>query len=61
MTSPAATKQDIDELKRWILEREISAIRWSVGALISTQIAYFVITLSTMYFMLQHLLPTHNS
>lgn len=50
-----ATKQDLDdlkqELKQWMLEREVAAIRWFVG----TQIAYVVITLGAMYFMLQRL------
>jgi hypothetical protein len=56
MNEPA-TKQDIenierrlekklDELKTWLLDREVTAIRWFVG----TQIAYFVITLGAMYF-----------
>jgi hypothetical protein len=47
----SATKQDINELKQWILEREIQTIRWFVG----TQITYFIITLGAMYFMLQHI------
>jgi len=57
MTDDPATKQDIeaaerrlekklDELKAWMLDREIASIRWLVG----TQIAYFVITLGAMYF-----------
>jgi hypothetical protein len=45
-----ATKQDITELKQWMLDREVSSIRWFVA----TQITYFVITLGAIYFMLQH-------
>ena len=57
-----ATKQDvesserrlekrIDELKAWMLDREVASIRWFVG----TQLAYVVITLGAMYFMLAKL------
>jgi hypothetical protein len=57
-----ATKQDlegverrlekrIDELKSWMLDREVASIRWFVG----TQLAYVVITLGAMYFMLAKL------
>jgi hypothetical protein len=45
-----ATKQDIKELKQWMLEREVQSIRWFVG----TQITYFIVTLVAMYFMLQY-------
>ena len=38
------------ELKQWMLEREVASIRWFVG----TQLAYVVITLGAMYFMVQH-------
>lgn len=44
-----ATKADLNDLKMWMLEREVTAIRWFVG----TQLAYVVITLGAMYFMLQ--------
>jgi hypothetical protein len=47
-----ATKDDLNELKRWMLEREVQSIRWFVG----TQLAYVVITLGAMYFMLSHVL-----
>jgi hypothetical protein len=50
-----ATKQDITELKQWILEREVTTIRWSLALLVGTQITYFIVTLGAMYFMLQHL------
>jgi hypothetical protein len=49
------TKQDLKdvttELKQWMLEREVASIRWFVG----TQMAYVVITLGAMYFMLQRI------
>ena len=53
-----ATKLDvvsaIAELKLYILEREVSAVRWFVGI----QLTYFTlvmgVTLGAMYFMLQH-------
>ena len=51
MGNDPATKQDIQDLKQWMLEREIASIRWFV----STQLAYVVITLGAVYFMLQHL------
>jgi hypothetical protein len=41
----------IDELKAWMLDREVASIRWFVG----TQLAYVVITLTAMYFMLAKL------
>ena len=51
----AATKADLQELRRdlkeFILEREVASIRWFVG----TQIAYFALTLGAVYFMLSHL------
>jgi hypothetical protein len=50
-----ATKQDLQDavsaLKQWMLEREVQSIRWFVG----TQLAYVVITLGAMYFMLAKL------
>ena len=51
MNEPA-TKQDLLDLERrlenFILNRELKSLRWSVGI----QIAYFSITLATMYFLL---------
>jgi hypothetical protein len=52
-----ATKQDledaerrletkIDQIKLWMLDREVAAIRWFVG----TQLAYVVILVGAMYF-----------
>ena len=53
--SEPATKDDIQDLERdlkqFILEREVQAIRWFIG----TQIAYFAITLSAVWFMLSRL------
>lgn len=48
--SEPATREDIKELKQWFLEREVTAIRWMVG----TQIAYFAITLSAVWFLVSH-------
>jgi hypothetical protein len=52
MTDPA-TKDDLEDLRRdlkqWMLEREVASIRWFVG----TQLAYVVITLGAMVFMLR--------
>ena len=51
MNEPA-TKEDVRELGRelrqFILEREVQSIRWFVG----TQVAYFAITLSAVYFLI---------
>jgi hypothetical protein len=51
MNDSPATKQDLIDLKQFILEREVLSIRWFVG----TQIAYFAITLTAVWFMLSHL------
>jgi hypothetical protein len=50
-----ATKGDIRDLRKFILKREVSAIRWFVATFIGAQIAYFAITLGAVYFMLSHL------
>ena len=54
-----ATKGDIQqatqEIREFILKREVSSIRWFVGTFIGAQIAYFAITLGAVYFMLSHL------
>jgi hypothetical protein len=54
-----ATKGDIQqavqEIREFILKREVSSIRWFVGTFIGAQIAYFAITLGAVYFMLAHL------
>jgi hypothetical protein len=56
--SEAATKDDLKELehdlKQFMLEREVQSIRWFVG----TQLVYFAITLTAVWFMLSHL-ATH--
>jgi hypothetical protein len=46
-----ATKSDLLELKNFILEREIVAMRWVLGI----QITYFGITLAAVWFMVSHL------
>lgn len=59
-----ATKQDIegaerrlekkiDELKAWMLDREVASIRWFVG----TQLAYVVIVIGAVYFIVGHVIP----
>ena len=54
-----ATRGDIQqaaqEIREFILQREVSSIRWFVGTFIGAQIAYFAITLGAVYFMLAHL------
>ena len=54
--SEPVTKEDLHDLerdlKRFILEREVSAIRWFVGTFVGIQIAYFSITLAAVYFLL---------
>jgi hypothetical protein len=40
----------IDQLKAWMLEREVQSIRWFVG----TQLAYVVLTIGAMYFIVGH-------
>jgi hypothetical protein len=54
MNGDQATKGDIQELKQWILEREVAAMRWSVGLLFGTQLTYTAIVIGAVYFMLQH-------
>jgi hypothetical protein len=45
----ADLKEEIQLLRQWMLEREVQTIRWLVG----TQIVYFAITLSAVYFLLK--------
>ena len=59
--SDPATKQDLesferrlekklDELKTWLLDREVASIRWFVG----TQLAYVALVIGAVYFIVQH-------
>jgi hypothetical protein len=59
--SDPATKQDLesverrlekklDELKSWLLDREVASIRWFVGTLL----AYVVLVTGAVYFIVQH-------
>jgi hypothetical protein len=48
LVTKADLREAIAELRQWMLERDIKSIRWLVG----TQIAYFAITLSAVYFLL---------
>jgi hypothetical protein len=63
-----ATKQDLDlierrlekkldELKAWMLDREVTSIRWFVG----TQLVYVVILVGAMYFIAGHVAPVQPS
>ena len=53
MNDPA-TKQDIDsaiqELKLYIVDREIGWLKWVVGF----QLTYFAITIASMFFIAEH-------
>jgi hypothetical protein len=48
LVTKADLREAIAELRQWMLERDVKSIRWMVG----TQIAYFAITLSAVYFLL---------
>jgi uncharacterized membrane protein YjdF len=48
LVTRADLKEEIQLLREWMLEREVKTIRWMVG----TQIAYFAITLSAVYFLI---------
>jgi hypothetical protein len=56
--SEPATKQDVkdavSELKQWILEREVTTIRWAVGLFLGIQLSYFALTLGVVYFAVAH-------
>jgi hypothetical protein len=49
--SEAATKQDIIELKIYIVERESNWLKWIVGF----QLTYFAITIAAMFFIVEHI------
>lgn len=52
-----ATKRDLDvaisELKNFVIDRELTALRWVMGI----QITYFFGTLAAVWFMLAHYKP----
>jgi hypothetical protein len=52
-----ATKHDLDvaigELKQFVIERELIALRWVMGI----QLSYFAVTLAAVWFMLAHYKP----
>jgi hypothetical protein len=50
-----ATKDDIRELRDFILEREVTSLRWMVATFLGAQIAYFAITLTAVWFMMSRL------
>jgi hypothetical protein len=43
-------EKKLDELKSWLLHREIVSIRWFVGTLF----AYVVLVIGAVYFIVQH-------
>jgi hypothetical protein len=52
-----ATKRDltlaISELKTFVVDRELVALRWVMGI----QLSYFAVTLAAVWFMLAHYKP----
>ena len=54
-----ATKRDLRELERdikaFILEREVSSIRWFISIFGALQVTYFFGTLAMVYFLITHL------
>lgn len=57
--SEPATKQDVQDLERdlkaFILEREVSSLRWLIGIFGALQVTYFFGTLGMVYFLITHL------
>jgi hypothetical protein len=51
-----ATKGDIADLKVYMAEREVGALKWFVGTFLAVQIAYFFGTLAAVWFSLSTLL-----
>ena len=43
-------EKKLDELKSWLLDREVASIRWFVG----TQLACGVLVIGAVYFIVQH-------
>jgi hypothetical protein len=43
-------EKKLDELKSWLLDREVASIRWFVGTLL----AYVVLVIGAVYFIVQH-------
>jgi hypothetical protein len=43
-------EKKLDELKSWLLGREVASIGWLVG----TQLAYVVLVIGAVYFIVQH-------
>jgi hypothetical protein len=58
MNDEPITKQDLKDLERdlkaFIFEREISAIRWFIGVFGALQVTYFFGTLAMVYFLITH-------
>lgn len=59
MNNEPATKQDLKDLERdlkqFIVEREVSSIRWFIGIFGALQVTYFFGTLALVYFLISHL------
>jgi hypothetical protein len=53
-TAMREVRNEIRELKAFILEREISAIRWFIGIFGALQVTYFFGTLAMVYFLISH-------
>jgi hypothetical protein len=54
-----ATKRDLEnlerDLKRFIIDREVTSIRWFIGVFGALQVTYFFGTLAMIYFLFTHL------
>jgi hypothetical protein len=50
--SEPATKEDINQLRLALIDREVKSIRWFIATFLGAQIAYFAITLSAVYFLI---------
>ena len=53
MNNESASKSDIQDLRQFILEREVAWLRW----IVALQITYFFGTLAAVWFMLAHYKP----
>ena len=49
--SEPLTKSDLDDLKLYIVEREINWLKWVVGF----QLTYFAVTIAAMVFIVEHI------
>lgn len=56
MRAELATREDIERLRRDLVEREVKSIHWFIGVFASIQIAYFAITLGAVYFLMNQVI-----